>query len=89
MIKKKKTPSRIKPGIKPHGIFTLALAAVLILAIALVPEYSLFAASGFLVLYVSGNGIIHYKRGQLSRDTLIEYCLVAAAALVVLIGALL
>lgn len=76
-------------SLKLHTLFSIILAIVFVVVIAIVPEYSLFGAAGFLVMYVAGNGIIHYKKNRLSRDTLIEYVLVSLAALVVLIGALL
>jgi len=49
-------------------------------------EATLSAAAVFLILYVTGNGIIHTRNNELSRDTLIEYIILAFIALILLIG---
>lgn len=75
------------PSLKIHTIFSLALAVVLLAVIIIAPSISLFAVALFVVLYISGNGIIHSKKNELKRDTLVEYILVSIIVIVVVIGA--
>lgn len=75
------------PSLKIHTIFSLVLAIVLLVVLVFVPSISLFAVAMFVVLYVSGNGIIHSKKNELKRDTLVEYVLVSIIVIVVVIGA--
>lgn len=75
------------PSLKIHTIFSLVLAIILLVVLIVAPSISLFAAMLFVVLYVSGNGIIHSKKNELSRDTIVEYILVSAIVIVVVIGA--
>ena len=74
--------------LKFHTVYTLILAALFLTTIIIFPDVTLFLAALFLILYVAGNGIIHARKNQLTRDSIIEYGIVAVVALVVLLGAL-
>ena len=73
-------------SLKFHTLYTIALSLLFLGVILLAPEITLFAAVVFLLLYVGGNGIIHSRKNELSRDSLVEYIIVSLVALVVLVG---
>lgn len=77
------------PSLKFHTLYTIGLSVIFLGIILLAPEITLFAAVVFLLLYVGGNGIIHSKKNELSRDSLVEYIIVSLVALVVLLGVVL
>jgi len=39
----------------------------------------------FLILYVTGNGLIHARNNELERDTIVEYFVISVIALIILI----
>ena len=73
-------------SLKFHTLYTIGLSVLFLGIILLAPEITLFAAVVFLLLYVGGNGIIHSRNNELSRDSLVEYIIVSLVALVVLLG---
>jgi hypothetical protein len=73
-------------SLKFHTIYSIIIAAIFVLVIIFVRNILFAAAAGFLLLYIVGNGIIHAKKNELTRDTLLEYILIAAIVLVVIIG---
>ena len=75
--------------LKFHTIYSATLATIFIIAMFLLREIALGLAMLFLLMYVAGNGIIHSRSNKLTRDTLIEYILVALVVLVLLLGMLL
>jgi len=72
--------------LKIHTIYSVILSVVFLVIILMAHEATLSAAAVFLILYVTGNGIIHTRNNELSRDTLIEYIILAFIALILLIG---
>lgn len=76
-------------SLKFHTGYTLVLAIIFVAVIIFKPDIALAGSMVFLILYIVGNGIIHSRKNVLSRDTIVEYCIVSAIALVVLIGAIL
>ena len=71
---------------KFHIAYT-AILALLFLIVAVIAKDILLAIVMLVVtLYVAGNGIIHNKKSELSRDAVIEYFLVSAIVVVVVIG---
>lgn len=74
------------PSMKFHTIYSVVLSVLFLAIVLVVPDITLAATSIFVILYVVGNGIIHSRKNELNRDTLIEYMLVSAVALVILIG---
>lgn len=77
------------PTLKFHTIYTLILAGALLATLFFFPDVSLFATILFLIAYVAGNGIIHARKNEFSRDSLVEYLIVALVGAVVVIGAFL
>lgn len=77
------------PTLKFHTIYTIILSVVFLGIILLAPEITLFAAIVFLLLYIGGNGIIHTRKNELTRDSLVEYIIVSLVVLVVLLGVIL
>lgn len=74
-------------SLKFHSLYSILLALVCIATLIMFPSISLAIASTFLVLYVSGNGIIHAKNGTLNRDAVIEYVLLSIVAIILVVGA--
>lgn len=72
---------------KFHTIFSITLAVILLVVIILRPSWLLVACCLLLIAYVTGNGVIHAKKSQLTRDGLLEYVLVALIALAIIAGA--
>lgn len=88
MIKQKRTNRRPSPSqVRFHTWFTVCLALISLALIFFVPNISLFVALIFLILYVAGNGLIHVQNKTFTRDIIIEYALVAAVVLIVVVGA--
>lgn len=75
-------------SLKLHVIYSVFLSVIFLAILLFVRDIALGASMFFLVLYVVGNGIIHTKKNELKRDTLLEYVLVSAIVLVVLLGLL-
>jgi len=78
-----------KKSLKFHTLFSIFLAITCGVILAIHPSWLLAVSCALLVTYVAGNGIIHSRKNQLSRDSLVEYCLVAFIACLIIIGALL
>lgn len=74
---------------KFHIAYTIILATIFLVVGLIARDVLLGVVMLFVVLYVAGNGIIHSKKSQLSRDALTEYILVAAIVIVVIIGVVL
>jgi len=72
-----------------HTIFTCILAVSCLLVLFLRPSWLLSLSCALLVVYVTGNGIVLSRRGRLTRDTLLEYGIVASIVVLVIIGAVL
>ena len=75
-------------SLKIHTIFNVAIWSLYLLIVAMNIDMTLIISTIFLLVYVTGNGIIHSKKNQLGRDTLIEYIILAAIALIILANAL-
>lgn len=75
-------------SLKIHTIFSLIIASMLAATVILTGDIIFLAASVLLIVYISGNGIIHSKKNQLSREALIEYIIVAAIVFFILITAI-
>lgn len=75
--------------LKLHAMFSIGLAAVFVFLMLIKRDLAFSLTLLFMFLYVSGNGIIHTKNNQLSKDTLIEYVLVALVILILVIDVLL
>lgn len=74
--------------LKFHLIYTIVISLICVVIVALKPDIYLAVSAGLLILYVGGNGIIHTRKNELSRDSLLEYVFVAVIALVLLGSAL-
>ena len=72
--------------LKWHTVFTTLLSIAAVVLIFVLPNAALVIGVGFLVAYILGNGLIHYKKGTAHRDTYIEYAVLAAVAIVLLLG---
>ena len=75
------------PSLKFHTIYSTTLAIVFLIILLFVRDIALGVAMILLVIYVVGNGIIHTKKSELKRDTLLEYIIVAVIALIIIAGA--
>ena len=75
--------------LKFHTVFTLILALICLGIILIAPDLTLVASITVLVVYVAGNGIIHLRNNQLSRDSLIEYIIVGLIVALIVLGAVL
>ena len=73
---------------KFNTIYSVSLAIVSVGLLIAFPDLSLIIACAFLVMYVAGNGVIHWHHGTLSRDAIIEYIILSLVALVLVWGAL-
>lgn len=76
------------PSLKFHTVYSIVLTLIFLVIIIFIRDIALGAAMFFLLLYVGGNGIIHSKKNELKRDTLLEYIILSIIALVVLVGAI-
>jgi hypothetical protein len=74
--------------LKFHTIYTVALTVIFLVIALLAQEIILGVAMLFLLLYVAGNGIIHGRKNELTRDTLLEYIIISAIVIVMIIGAI-
>lgn len=75
-------------SLKAHTIFNLIIWSLYLLIILINSSTALVVSIIFLLIYITGNGLIHSKKNQLSRDTLIEYIILSAIALIILANAL-
>lgn len=74
---------------KFHIIFSIVLIVICLTVLVLKPSWLLAVSCAALVAYVAGSGIRRSRRQKLSRDSIIEYCIVAVIALVIIFGAVL
>lgn len=74
--------------LKFHTIFTIVITLLFIIVCMIVRDISLAIAMLFLGVYITGNGIIHVRHNELSRDTLIEYILIGLIAAVLFFSSL-
>ena len=75
-------------SLKFHTIYSVVLSVVFLLIIVLINQATLAATMIFLLLYIIGNGIIHTRKNELTRDAVIEYILVSIIVLIVILGAI-
>lgn len=73
-------------SLKLHTIYTLVLAVTFGVVLYFTQDLTLGISMVFLLFYVVGNGIIHARKNVLHRDTLLEYILVSAIVLALIIG---
>lgn len=76
-------------SLKFHTLFTILLGVATVILIILKPDLLLVISSLALVAYVAGNGIIHARKNQLSRDSILEYSIVGLIILIIIVSALL
>lgn len=79
---------KISKKLRIHQIFNIIISAIFIIAILINRDATLFTSVIFLVVSIVGNGIIHGRNDSLTRDTIIEYVIVAIIALVILLGSI-
>lgn len=73
---------------KFHLIYSTILAIIFLIMILLVRDIALGIVMLVLLAYVAGNGIIHGRKNELTRDTIIEYVIVSAIVAVIFLGVL-
>jgi len=73
-------------SLKLHTIYTIALALTFGMVLYFAQDVTLGISMMFLLFYIAGNGIIHARKNVLHRDTLLEYILVSAIVLALIIG---
>ena len=73
-------------SLKWHTVFTALVSVAAVVLIFLLPDAAFIIGFGFLVLYIAGNGLIHYKKGTSHRDTWIEYGILTLLAVILLLG---
>ena len=71
-----------------HVVFSIVLCLGLSLLLLIRKDTSTFLIVGAVLIYIAGNTALHIKRHDFRSETLYEYILVAAAVLLVLLGAL-
>lgn len=74
------------PSLKFHTIYSAILAVVFLIIAIFVRDIILSAAMLIVVLYVAGNGIIHSKKNEITRDALLEYIIVSAIIIVIVVS---
>ena len=74
---------------KFHTIYSIVLAFIFVVMILVFKSIALSLALVLLFSYVAGNGLLHVKNNQLTRDIVIEYSLVSLVVFVILIDVLL
>lgn len=76
------------PSLKFHTIYSSILAIVFVITLIIVPDFMLGIALGILLAYVIGNGIIHGKKNELTRDAIVEYILLSVIIGLLVAGAI-
>lgn len=71
-----------------HVAYSLIVVALLTVLIVVRRQLPTLLLGLVITLYVAGNTYLHYRRGDLERETVYEYLLTAAIAFVVLAGAM-
>ena len=74
-------------SLKFHTIFTIVLVLVCLATILLKPDWILAVSCALLIAYVAGNGIIHSRKNELTRDSIFEYGIVAVIVGLIIVGA--
>lgn len=74
--------------LKFHTIFSVSVSLLFLAILLIYHDITLAVAMVFLAVYIIGNGIIHVRHNELRRDTILEYIIVAAIVLVLIIGVL-
>lgn len=72
--------------LKFHTIFSVSISLLFLVILFIYRDITLAIAMVFLAAYIIGNGIIHVRHNELKRDTILEYIIVSAIVLVLLIG---
>ncbi|MFZ3010145.1 MAG: hypothetical protein WA030_03975 [Candidatus Microsaccharimonas sp.] len=75
-------------SLKFHTIYSVSLAIVFFVVMMVVRDLMLGIALVLLLAYVVGNGIIHGKKNQLTRDGLFEYVLLSLIVVILILGVL-
>lgn len=75
------------PSLKFHTIYSSILALIFLVILFFVRDVMLGIAMFFVMLYVAGNGMIHTNKNALTKDAIIEYIIVSAIVVVVIVGA--
>jgi hypothetical protein len=70
-----------------HSVFSLLLCVVMVAIILVQQDMSTLLIVGAVLIYVSGNTLLHFRRHDFHKESLYEYLIVAAAVLIVLWGA--
>jgi membrane-anchored protein YejM (alkaline phosphatase superfamily) len=78
--------SKHHKSLKFHTIFSIMLSIIFIAVLLINQDITLFTSAVFLLIYITGNGLIHSKTNKLSRDTMIEYIILSIIALLILLG---
>lgn len=76
-------------SLKLHTIFSAVIAVALLATLGIARDASFAVVAIIALVYITGNGIIHAKYNVLTRDTVIEYVLVAVIVIVLLVGSFL
>lgn len=74
--------------LKIHTIYNIVISLIFVTVILFERDVALLAATIFLLVYVTGNGIIHTSKNKLTHDTLVEYIVLSGIALLLLFNAL-
>lgn len=72
--------------LKFHTIYSVILALILLITIFVVRDIMLGVASFILLAYVVGNGIIHGRKNEVTRDGILEYVIVSLIVVVIFLG---
>jgi len=72
-------------SLKFNTIYSLILAIIFLVVIIAIPDLMLGVSMAFLILYVTGNGLIHARHNELGRDTIVEYFVISVIALIILV----
>jgi hypothetical protein len=75
-------------SLKLHTIFNVIVWMLYLAVILICTDATLVVSVVFLLIYITGNGLIHSRKNQLSRDTLVEYVILSLIALIILADAL-
>ena len=76
------------PTLKLHTIFNAVVWVLYLTIIFIYTDATLIISTVFLLIYITGNGLIHSRKNQLSRDTLVEYIILSLIAFVILADAI-
>jgi hypothetical protein len=71
-----------------HSAFSLLLCAAMIGLIIIRHDIPTLLIVATVLAYVAGNTVLHLRRHDFRKETFYEYVIVAAAVLIVLLGAI-